>query len=212
MVSFTQITRSAAIAFAFVAMTNCSESATSPTGSSSLTPNFNMNGAPNANSGRSHSHFTADNVANGFDIGASGHIYISRSNICDRDKSLYGPGTWNLPCSSENKDVNIDAQASTTSKGHTRIDFNPPMRFNPNSGDVILVINDPALANNPNSVILYCNDLGVCVDEGKSDKALITHHDTTRGIIWRKIRHFSGYVGSSGDCDPNVDPTCGNQS
>ena len=67
------------------------------------------------------------------------------------------------------------------------------MRFKPDADDVVLVIHDPAAASNPNSVILYCNDLGVCVDEGKTDRSLQTHHDPNRGIVQGvRFKHFSG--------------------
>ena len=206
MVSFKQITRCAAIAFAFVAMTNCSESATSPTGSS-LSPSFSRSG-PSGNSGRWHDRFSTSAGEGNFTIGGNHHIYISRRSICDKSGG-YGPGTWNLPCNSETKDVGIDAQTSTTVAGHTRIDFNPPMRFNPNADDVILMIYDPKAAADPKAVIYYCNDLGVCVDEGKTDPALVTHR--SGNYLWKKIRHFSGYVVGGGDCDPTIDPTCGQQ-
>jgi hypothetical protein len=209
MVSFNRILRCVAIATSFVAVTNCSESATSPTSATSLTPSFNRGGSQGS-SGH-NDHFKAGDGYVTYKIDGTHELYISRNAICDLGTSLYGPGTWNLPCQSSNKDVDINAKTTTTSNGHPRIDFDPPMRFNPDAQDVILVIHDPVAASNPKSAIMYCNDLGVCVDEGKSDKALITHHDSERGIVWRKIRHFSGYVTSSGDpCDPttSTDPTC----
>jgi len=203
MVSFNRILRCVAIATSFVAVTNCSESATSPSSANSLTPSFNKNGSQS--NGGHKDHFSAGSNSGSFAIDGDHQLYISSKSICKQGVSLYGPGTWDLPCQSSDKDVQIDAQTSTTSKGHPRIDFNPPMRFNPDADDVVLVIHDPSAASNPSSVILYCNDLGICVDEGKTDKSLRTHHDSNRGIVWRKIKHFSGYAVSA-DCDPTQDP------
>ena len=202
MVSFTKITRCAAIAFAFVAMTNCSETATSPLSSSrSQTPSFGYNAGD---------HFLANGNYTMYDLGNGNAIYMTSRSVCKLGQSGYGSGTWTNPCVADSSDsISITWNTGTTKAGHQRYDFFPAMRFNPNGDDVILVIHDQALANNPNSIIYYCDDNGVCVDESKTDPSLKTYQDPSRGIIWRKIRHFSGYVGSSGDCDPTVDPTCG---
>lgn len=199
MVSFNRILRSVAIATAFVAATNCSESATSPTGVQKLVPSFDM--------GRSQFH--ANKNANPHAM-VNGHaITITQSSICDLATSTYGPGTWDSPCDLSTDSVAVTSTVSTTPSGHPRIDFQPAMRFAPGSPDVVLTIYDPTAASNPNSVILYCNDANVCVDEGKNDSSMRTYHDALRGLVWRKIKHFSGYaVSGDGSCDPTTDPTC----
>jgi hypothetical protein len=203
MVSFNRILRSVAVATAFVAATNCSESATSPTSAPfHARPSFNVGG------GNSLAHF-ADKNANTFGIGVGHSVTISQANICDLATSSYGPGTWDNPCTLSADSVAFTSTVSTTLSGHPRIDFQPAMRFAPGTGDVIIVFADSAAAANPNSVILYCDASNTCVDESKTDSSLRTYHDTVRGIVYRKIKHFSGYaVSGDGSCDPTQDPTC----
>lgn len=204
MVSFNQILRSVAIAAAFVAVTNCSESATSPTSANSLNPSFSRHSGQGGH-GRSDG-FDAGVNGSTFTLDGGSQINFSSSSICQLGKSGYGASYWNSGCDAATNNVHITWTSSNTASGHPRYDFQPAMRFVPGH-DVILVIYDPIAANNPNSYIAYCNDANVCVNEGLTDHNLITYHDTGKGIIWRKIRHFSGYA-VTGDCDPSVDPSC----
>ena len=212
MVSFNQILRSVAIATAFVAVTNCSETATSPSSANSSTPSFNRSGP--GGHGQSDRFLaggaSGSSVVPNFTLDGGSYIQFPNGSVCQIGVSGYGTSVWDATCQTNKGPVQISWTSSTTKSGHSRYDFNPPMRFVPGH-TVMLYIYDPVAANNPNSVIVYCNDLNICVDEGKNDPSLVTGHNPATGYIFRRIKHFSGYATSvGGDCDPS-DPTCGNQ-
>jgi hypothetical protein len=43
-----------------------------------------------------------------------------------------------------------------------------------------------------------------------SDPSLVTHVDLNTGTVWRRVKHFSGYLMGSGEsCEPSPDfPEC----
>jgi hypothetical protein len=45
-----------------------------------------------------------------------------------------------------------------------------------------------------NFVMEYCGDRGKCVDEADSDRDLATQVDRRKNVVFRRIKHFSGYV------------------
>jgi hypothetical protein len=42
-------------------------------------------------------------------------------------------------------------------------------------------------------VVKYCNESG-CMDESLTDPSLISYVDTDSKVVFRRIKHFSGYV------------------
>jgi len=78
---------------------------------------------------------------------------------------------------------------------HPGIEFSPALRFDP-AKSVVLSIYAPnaSLKDAQTLAMLYCNESGTCMDESTTDADLVTHVDTTRDQVFRRIKHFSGYV------------------
>jgi hypothetical protein len=97
--------------------------------------------------------------------------------------------------------------------GHPHIDFSPSLRFEtPNNGGggwVSLTFSDAAAWSDSTTRILYCATATSCVDESKTDFDVQTKKDGST-IVWRKIKHFSGYnVATGEECTPSPDdPDC----
>jgi len=124
------------------------------------------------------------------------NIYFADDAICDPQSSEYGPDFWDKNCRTVKKPITITATLYEDNKGEPYVDFQPALRFNPKSG-VYLYMYASRLQNATFPVIKYCNDLGVCVDESLNDPSLGTFRYNSK-IIFRRIKHFSGYMISSG--------------
>jgi len=57
-------------------------------------------------------------------------------------------------------------------------------------------VGQAALLSAENWRILFCPvaDRQGCVDESQFDKSLTTKIDFKRGLVYRRIKHFSGYL------------------
>jgi hypothetical protein len=119
--------------------------------------------------------------------------------------SGYGTGTWDKPCTAETKPVTITATVIGTST-YPRVDFEPAMRFNPASGDVQLFMFARHASSDAASKfsILYCSGVSQthCDDEAKHDPTLVTQFSKRGNEVFRRIRHFSGYVVAENDGTP----------
>jgi hypothetical protein len=144
--------------------------------------------------------------------------------VCDPATSSYGAGTWDLPCTTlhDGQSITVTATYGFTKNGLS-VDFSPALRFNPKtevriSTSVyapILTRFSDYFASNPSSLhflgIYYAPDL---TSDGKTDAAfdtsLLTHVNLTTGVVWRRVKHFSGYSVTTGlPCDPSPDnPDC----
>jgi hypothetical protein len=147
-------------------------------------------------------------------IGNHAVVFPARS-ICDPSKSDYGPETWDRPCEPISQSLKIHASVRTAKAG-TWIDFSPAIRFVPSTNAskwVWIYMHAPqVVAANEFSKysILYTPRIGAAtIDEAKSDATLRTYVDTWSGITARRVKHFSGFVLSSGRaCDPTVESDC----
>lgn len=139
-----------------------------------------------------------------FDLGPN-HLDIPRNAVCDLATTAYGVEYWNKPCSPERDMVTITATIKDAKSAHPRIDFQPAMRFNPRADVELYIYAKHASQNDANNFVMkYCNDHGKCVDESLTDRDLTTNVDRRHNVIFRRIKHFSGYVvaedkGGSGD-------------
>jgi hypothetical protein len=117
--------------------------------------------------------------------------------ICRLDKSGYGITSFDEPCKLEKAPVTIRATLRADDEGRQRIELQPQMRFNPTSTVVLSMhLGKDALLSAESWRILFCpvGDQQGCVDESQFDESLITRIDLKRGIIYRRIKHFSGYL------------------
>jgi hypothetical protein len=140
-------------------------------------------------------------------VGGTAVIFPAGS-ICDPATSSYGQGTWDQPCTPVSGPVTIHAVVRTTKAG-TWVDFSPALRFVPSNNPlrwVWLFMQNPSKAGA--SAINYASSIGdTGIDESISDSSLRTYNDGS--ILFRRIKHFSGYTSSSGrSCDPQTDSDC----
>jgi hypothetical protein len=169
--------------------------------------------------------FTVTDDGGKFTIGDGLYTVVFPANsVCDPATSSYGAGTWDLPCTTlhDGQSITVTATYGFTKNGLS-VDFSPALRFNPKtevriSTSVyapILTRFSDYFASNPSSLhflgIYYAPDL---TSDGKTDAAfdtsLLTHVNLTTGVVWRRVKHFSGYSVTTGlPCDPSPDnPDC----
>jgi hypothetical protein len=117
--------------------------------------------------------------------------------VCRLEGSGYGISAFDTPCTIESDPVTIRARLSVDAQGRERIDLQPQMRFNP-ARTVVLskYVGQAALIAGDGWRILFCPVAALqgCVDESQLDESLSTRIDFKRGIIYRRIKHFSGYL------------------
>ena len=58
--------------------------------------------------------------------------------------------------------------------------------------NLYLFVTDQATLDNTR-VMYYCNETG-CVDEAQNDADLRSNVDVENKVVFRRIKHFSGYV------------------
>lgn len=127
-------------------------------------------------------------------------IVIPAGAICDPATSGYGLGMWDTPCTPATTSIVITAYSYADVDGHPYVDFQPALRFAPEK-TVTLYMRDGLRNNAPELNIAYCATTTTCVDESRTDTALVTHRIGNSRIMYRRLKHFSGYiVAYTGDC------------
>lgn len=128
-------------------------------------------------------------------------VYFPANSICDPATSGYGPGTWDTPCAPLTTPITITA-TWTPKGGHGYVDFQPAMRFAPSSNMwqwVIVSIKDRQMVSMTSSYsILYQVGDDSFVDESLSDPTLKAYIDWSNNTIYRRLKHFSGYMIQAG--------------
>jgi hypothetical protein len=74
-----------------------------------------------------------------------------------------------------------------------RIDFHPSMRFSPDK-NVQLFMYAPNQLLSDSWKLGYCNDENVCVDEAKTDLDMQSYIDRDASVVFRRVKHFSGFL------------------
>jgi hypothetical protein len=122
-------------------------------------------------------------------------LSLPANSICDISQSSYGAGHWDESCSPEHQRVTITAVVKNASSSHPSIDFYPAMRFSPQANVSLYMYIPAAERKDKNTFVMnYCNDAKVCVDESLMDPSLVTQTDRTNSVVFRRIKHFSGYI------------------
>jgi hypothetical protein len=124
-------------------------------------------------------------------------LWLPAHSICDPSTSGYGMGTWNLPCSPLESSITITAKVRSASGGLPRIDFEPALRFSPSrSVYLTLAVKGKQAQEAVAMGILYCptSSSKDCVDEAVTDPTLATVLDRPSKLVYRRIKHFSGYL------------------
>jgi hypothetical protein len=100
----------------------------------------------------------------------------------------------------------------------TWVDFSPELRFVPSDNPaqwVWLFIKTPGARHAHGDLsrfnILYAGSIGgATVNDAATDATMRTYVDTRSGTTFRRVKHFSGYLGTSGfTCDPNSEDCSG---
>jgi len=152
-------------------------------------------------------------------------IVVPAGAVCDPETTKYGAKHWDDDCAvaKHNITVNVIAKKHANS---VSVDFQPDLRFRPSAGWVTIQTNtfSSLLTSNsirelsPNSsffqslAILYVPSGGSSrIDEVRStgDGSMVTHVDLRTGIVWRRVKHFSGYLVSAGFSCPAALPDGG---
>jgi hypothetical protein len=158
--------------------------------------------------------FTVTPNGGTFYIGKHAVVFPARS-ICDPDKSSYGEGTWDSPCTALKGAMKIHASVRSAKLG-IWIDFKPSLRFVPSNDPrqwVYLFMNTPDVIGAKDLSkysMLFAPSLGAKgIDDAAGDATLRTYIDTRTGTTMRRIEHFTGYMTSSGrSCDPSSESDC----
>ncbi len=125
-------------------------------------------------------------------LGAS-HLDIPANAVCDLATSSYGAGHWDESCTAQTDTFTITAVVRNAATDHPSVDFEPALRFSPDkSVQLYLYVTDQATLD-ASRVVKYCNAIG-CVDESISDPTLASSVDLENRVVFRRVKHFSGYV------------------
>jgi len=125
-------------------------------------------------------------------LGAS-HLDIPANAVCDLATSSYGVDHWDEDCAPQTDTFTIQAVVRNAGTDHPSVDFEPALRFSPDKqvGLYLYVTNDATL--DASRIMKYCNANG-CVDESLNDPSLRSNVDLENRVVFRRIKHFSGYV------------------
>jgi hypothetical protein len=126
-----------------------------------------------------------------FNMGLN-HLDMPANSVCDIAGSSYGVEYWNDACVPQTDSVTVTVVITGASTDNPRIDFQPAMRFSPDK-NVQLFMYAPSPSLSDSWKLAYCNDLNVCVDESKTDPDLQSFVDHTASVVFRRVKHFSGY-------------------
>jgi hypothetical protein len=125
-------------------------------------------------------------------LGAS-HLDIPANAVCDLATSSYGVEHWNEDCSAQTESFTITAVVRNAASDHPSVDFQPALRFSPDKRvNLYLYVTDQATID-ASRVMKYCNASG-CVDESVNDASLASSVDLENRVVFRRIKHFSGYT------------------
>jgi hypothetical protein len=147
-------------------------------------------------------------------------IVVPAGAVCDPATTKYGVKHWDDDCTPAKRSITVNVVA----KKHAHdvsVDFEPDLRFRPSAGSVTMQTSAFSSLLTSNSVrqlsanssffqgfaILYVPTGGSSrIDEVRStgDGSMVTHVDLQTGIVWRRVKHFSGYLVSAGYSCPSV--------
>jgi len=155
-----------------------------------------------------------------FSLGPN-RLEIPANAVCALGSSSYGAAFWNSPCTPQTAPVQLTVTVRNASSDHPSVDFQPAMRFNPQT-NVQLYIYVPNVSQQDakNWIITYCpnsgsgsgslstsnsgsgssssNGSGQCVNEALTDPDLRTFVDYDASVLFRRLKHFSRYQVDSG--------------
>lgn len=157
-------------------------------------------GAPDPSDGETFT-FTTNAKGGGTFVAGRAKIKFPAGSICDPETSSYGPTEWDAPCTPLTGPITITARSWVDDAGRTNVSFSPNLRFVPTASaarGVTLQIKDKHASLSPGARILWCGELGACIDESLGDPSATTKRDAAGGVVFRRIKHFSAYQVADG--------------
>ncbi|MBC7789517.1 MAG: hypothetical protein H7Z74_06205 [Anaerolineae bacterium] len=131
-------------------------------------------------------------------------INFPAGSICNPATSTYGIGEWDAPCEPLKTPITITATWwRDSATGQPVIAFEPALRFVPSADEkrwVTLHMRDKRVSRDMlryDIRILWLYQ-GEWIDESITDATLETQSDGHNGRVYRRIKHFSGYLVTSG--------------
>jgi hypothetical protein len=157
--------------------------------------------------------FTVDSKGGTFNVGPH-YVKFPPNSICDPAKSSYGPTEWDTPCQTIKDPITIHAEIQKSADGLPAIRFSPDLRFAPptrkNTSQWVylyMVADEFTNATSPDAVenllkkysILWSPAAGLPgIDESVTDATLKTYIIPEYSVMYRRVKHFSGYQVGSG--------------
>ena len=152
--------------------------------------------------------FTVDPTKNETFVFIGEHkIVFPANSICDPATSSYGPTEWDQPCTPAAQPITMYADTATVN-GHPYIRFSPDLRFVPSADPkawVMLYMKDASAADPlvaPTLDILWQTADGSLIDETLADPTLATQVQGSSSIVYRRLKHFTGYLVVTGYAQP----------
>lgn len=131
-------------------------------------------------------------------------IHFPANSICDPRTSTYGPTEWDAPCAVLTEPIQIHAEIRHRD-GYQWIEFTPNLRFVPTNDpyQYVWLYMKSEQAQDPDvlsrfAILWAPDDSMFAVDESATDPTLTTYLWRDGGVLFRRIKHFSGYQGSDG--------------
>jgi hypothetical protein len=130
-------------------------------------------------------------------------VYFPANSICDPATSSYGPGHWDDACTPLDHAIDFHAEVRRDSaSGATWVDFTPAVRFVPTDDPnqvvwMLMKAGTDVTADNYNGFGMQWMPSGspdLAVDEATTDPDLKTYVDLDRDVVFRRVKHFSGYI------------------
>ena len=127
------------------------------------------------------------------------HLNIPAHSVCALVGSGYGSAYWDQTCKPERLPVTMTVKIRGAASDNPRVDFFPAMRFNPaKTVQLFMYVPNATQADATNWLMQYCptnsGSIGKCIDESKTDASLTSYVDRSANVVFRRIKHFSGYV------------------
>ena len=130
-------------------------------------------------------------------------VYFPANSICDPTTSSYGPDQWNAPCTPIDHEIDFHAEVRRDPvSGKSWVDFTPAVRFVPSTdpNQTVWMMMKPGVDLTLDNYTAYGMQWmpdgtpDVAVNEAATDPELKTYVDITRDVVFRRVKHFSGYI------------------
>jgi len=125
-------------------------------------------------------------------------IYFPSRSICDPATSGYGPTLWDTPCTPLTRPITVTVKWSSKG-GYSYATFSPELRFVPADSRtvsrwVILSLHPNRKLHEADTYDILYSWNGGWIDEALIDPTLKAWLDPLHNSIYRRVKHFSGYM------------------